>query len=113
MTRFHSHDGWYFERQLDGGVAVYRGGDHTPNSGELMCEFDINAWASILACMSSGSEIDGRFYAAREFHLSKGEVSVIVAGSDEHRETELAYHRATPAGRSWLLAKARLEGDKG
>lgn len=67
---FHTHDGWHWDRDAEGNVVV------TTPGGErhLMSPHE---WASVVASMSAGGEVDGRWYPALEFHESAGAVAVI------------------------------------
>lgn len=75
---FHSHDGWFWERTRDGGVRIVKCDDAragSPTIAEHLLTAD--EWASIVSTVSAGDEVDGRFYAAKAFHESKGPVKVV------------------------------------
>jgi hypothetical protein len=75
ISGFHSHDGWFWTRLDDGSVVVTAPGAteggpmqaHTMSPGE---------WASVIASMSKGGEMDLRFFAAEAFHASIGEIEI-------------------------------------
>lgn len=69
---FHTHDGWRWKRLSDGSVAVYP--PHWQPGDEHVITAD--GWASVVASMSAGGEVDGRFYVAQAFHASTGPVKV-------------------------------------
>ena len=81
---FHWSDGWFFSRQPDGSVTmehrVYE--DGLNELGERMYHYDVkvnippNEWASIIASVSAGGEVDGRWQSAVEFHNSQGQIAI-------------------------------------
>lgn len=87
---FHHKDSIYFIRRVGGSVhvaafretpddpeAFLRGGEPKPYFQHLI---DPDSWASITASMSAGGELNNRFYAARDFHDSTGQVNVVSGG---------------------------------
>ena len=79
---FHAHDGWFFERMEDGSVRIIKRTEAEEDSpiiaeGIFEANEKANHWASIVASMSKGDEVDGRFYAAKRFHESEGAVEII------------------------------------
>lgn len=71
---FHSKDGWYWERTTDGSVrTTWRRADGTVVAEHVI---DASGWASIVSSVSAGGEVDGRFYAAGDFHASHGPVEI-------------------------------------
>ncbi len=70
---FHSHSKWHWERLPDGGVRVTHP-EIDPLSNERVTEHRLtaNEWASIVASVSAGGEVAGRFYTALAFHSDKG-----------------------------------------
>lgn len=73
------HGGLYFERTADGAVKIVqqeRSGDVALPLFEVVVDAD--SWASIVASVSLGGEMDGRFYEAQRFHASSGQVTLLV-----------------------------------
>ena len=60
---FHSKDGLYFERHMDGSVRVFKEG--------MSVTLEPAAWASVIASMSYKSETDVTFRQAYQFHVGK------------------------------------------
>jgi hypothetical protein len=85
---FHYKENLFFGRRKDGGVRILRfplGGNLVIPQGAADVEdplanvdltIDSDGWASIVAAVSAGGEIDERYYAAKAFHESKGKVSI-------------------------------------
>lgn len=73
---FHTFDNWRWDRNHDGSVTV-----QAP-SGETHI-MPASTWASVVASMSKGGEVDGRYYAALDFHGSRD------AETDRHNRTGL------------------------
>ena len=81
---FHWSDGWFFSRQPDGSVTMeHRVYENDRNElGERMYHYDVKVnipadeWCSIIASVSAGGEVDYRWYAARDFHNSKGQIAI-------------------------------------
>lgn len=90
---FHVDDGLCFERIKDGGVRVvkYESGDGCshgdPDTPMVFGQvIDADGWASIVSSMSKGGEIDNRFYSAKAFHESEGEVEIKAVRLDNFNE---------------------------
>jgi hypothetical protein len=85
MSAYHSQDGWYWRRLIDGAVQVSHkeGGNHE----RIEMEIRPNIWASIVAHVSAISENADTFYLAEQLH-----------GGDLPQIRE-------------LLRRARLEGE--
>ena len=88
--RFHSHDGWYFQREQDGSVVV-----DSPND---TVRFDPDSWASIVAFVSGAGESGETWQRAREFHHAGSVTDRQLAA--HHREMELAGEDMAKAIRS-------------
>lgn len=91
---FHWKNGVHFGRRRDGGVRILQfdgsvtesvGGYPVTADSELegtvpkaLVDFiiDSDSWASIVSSVSAGGEIDGRFYSAKQFHDSKGQIEI-------------------------------------
>jgi hypothetical protein len=83
---FHWKDGWFFNRADDGSVEIFHTTDGKEPRPRVEGSRDTNVfvhltipadnWASIIASVSAGDEVDGRFYAARDFHASIGPLTV-------------------------------------
>lgn len=81
---FHWKDGWFFARQDNGSVTMeHRVYENAQNElGQQMYHYDVkvnipaNEWASIIATVSAGDEVDGRWQSALDFHNSKGHIEV-------------------------------------
>lgn len=74
---FHVEDGLCFERMDNGDVRIIKRHDGHPSSDIILAQtIDADAWASVIATMSKGDEIDSRFYAAKAFHESEGEIEI-------------------------------------
>jgi len=74
-SQFHTYGNWFWEREEDGSVAVYL--DHPGGMQELLHRLTPDMWASVVASVSKGDEIDERFYAAKAFHDSIGRVKIV------------------------------------
>ena len=77
---FHYRDGLFFVRLEDGFVEIRK----LERSGDteivlLSVRIDPDGWASIVAAMSKGGEEHGRFYEAKKFHESEGEVKLLTS----------------------------------
>jgi hypothetical protein len=66
---FHCKDGWFFERYPKGGVAIIKRADAKEQS-PVVASIIITPeeWASIVASVSVGSEFNGRWQQALNFH---------------------------------------------
>lgn len=76
---FHWRDGLTFERMPDGAVKIIkreRSGDVEIPTFEVV--IDPDSWASIVASVSMGGEVNGRFHESRRFHESTGLVKLLV-----------------------------------
>lgn len=82
---FHWQKNIFFGRRADGSVRIlaFRSppADFPDVEGEHDAAFDetipVDQWASIIASVSAGSEIDNRFYAAKDFHKSVGPIQIV------------------------------------
>ena len=70
MEGFHYKDGLFFKRNEDNSVTIKQMKENHVDCKEVIFEvtIDENGWASIIASVSKGGEIDGRFYKAIEWH---------------------------------------------
>lgn len=64
---FHARDGWFFRREDDGSVRVL-GPDSLGPGAHQVVTLDADAWASVVASVSSGGETFETFRAARSLH---------------------------------------------
>ncbi len=80
---FHVHDGWFFDRQPDGSVRIQKR-ENARDDAPVVIETVVppDAWASVMASMSAGGEIDERFYAAKSFHESTGPITITASPHD-------------------------------
>jgi len=89
---FHLKNNIFWRRLRDGSVRVFQlksppsdfpEANTSLNTANVVFDLviDLDGWASIVASVSAGGEENLRFFAAREFHDSSGEVSVVQKGS--------------------------------
>ena len=71
---FHYRDGWMFKRMECGCVRIEKYKDVTCKEPMIIDFIDPDGWASIVASVSKGSELDYRFFAFRKLHDSIGEI---------------------------------------
>lgn len=86
---FHLTDNLFFGRCPDGSVRVLKlptapkgypaTSDEYPDA-IFDVVIDPSGWASIIATVSAGGEEDLRFFAAKDFHASKGQIAVVPKG---------------------------------
>jgi len=66
---FHSKDGWFFVRLAYGKVAIEKHVNPSERSAvEARIVLTPEDWASIVASVSSGGEINDRYQKALDFH---------------------------------------------
>lgn len=70
---FHVSDGLYFDRLADGSVRICK---KCGNVNVFDQNIDSNAWASIISSVSKGGEADLRYFAAKDFHNSEGQIKL-------------------------------------
>lgn len=66
---FHLKEGWFFERLSDGSVMVTKrkdAGSESPIITRMIVP--PNEWASVVASVSAGGELNGRWKSALDFH---------------------------------------------
>lgn len=76
---FHAVDGWCFRRMGNGDVVIAQYPGNPFDDGAVptvAVTIPADIWASVISSVSLGGEIDLRFYAAREFHNSRGRIEV-------------------------------------
>ena len=66
---FHAKDGWFFSRLAYGKVVIEKRENAKETSPIVSyAVFTAEEWASIVASVSSGGEMDGRWKNALDFH---------------------------------------------
>ena len=85
---FHWRNNIYFGRKADGSVRIlafsvqpaeWPQADDPPSvlaNTYFDVSVDADSWESIIASVSAGGELFNRFYAARDFHESTGEIRI-------------------------------------
>lgn len=82
---FHLKEGWNFGRKDDGSVVIeHRNYQIDAETGKYTSLYTVNTrlvvdadgWASVIASVSAGGEVDNRFFSALNFHNSTGHVEV-------------------------------------
>lgn len=84
-SMFHTQDGLYFGRLPNGDVRIVKTDDNRdPESTDTQKILDMvipgNSWASVIASVSAGGEVDERWYPAVDFHNSTGKIKVESCG---------------------------------
>jgi hypothetical protein len=84
---FHVSDGLFFCKEANGAVSVVK---HDADGKEIFHQLiDANSWCSVIASMSAGDEVDYRWYAAKAFYESKGQVEIKYQPTDEQLKATL------------------------
>ncbi len=80
---FHVSNGLFFKREENGSVTILKtDGKEPANDGSNVAfqeTLDENVWCSAVATVSAGNEHDLRWYAAKEFHRSTGQIRCVPA----------------------------------
>lgn len=67
---FHQRNGLFFRRNADNSVTIRKMVSDSNTETEVLFEQTIpdTEWASVIASVSEGGEMDGRYYKALEWH---------------------------------------------